>query len=41
MLFEPGHDLDEIARQVPVIELDFQDVVPAVLDGTGRAGERE
>ena len=31
MFVEPRHDLDEIARHVPVIELLLQDPVPGVL----------
>src|SRR5690349_21457680 len=35
------HDLDEIARLVPDIELKFQDSVPAILDRSGRTRQRE
>ena len=39
VFFEAGHDFDEIARPVAHVELPFQDVVPAVLHCTRRAGQ--
>ena len=41
MLVEPRHDLHEIARHMPVVELWLQYAVPGVLAGAGRAGQRE
>src|SRR5690242_9117297 len=41
MLEEARHQLDQIARQVPVIELPFQDLLPAVATGARRAGQGE
>src|SRR5690606_303661 len=39
--FEPGHELDESAGEVAVIEVMDEDLVPSVLAGAGRAGQRE
>src|SRR5205085_7691781 len=36
---ESGHDLDEIARLVPRVQLPFEDMVPAVLHRAGRTGQ--
>src|SRR5690348_15895251 len=41
VLLKPGHELDEIARAVPIVELVLDDIVPAVAAGAGRAGKRE
>lgn len=41
MLIKPGHDLNEIAGQVAVIELGFENTVPGILAGAGRAGQHE
>ncbi len=41
MLVEAGHDLDEVAGAVAVVELVQQDAVPGVLAGAGRAGDAE
>src|SRR5690349_8191710 len=41
MLLKARHELDEVARAVPVVELVADDVLPAVAAGAGRAGERE
>src|ERR1700733_11113507 len=39
VLVEPRHDLDEIARAVPIIELMHQNFVPGVLAGARRTGQ--
>ena len=41
VFLQARHDLDEIARPVPHVELPFQNVVPPVLHRTGRAGQGE
>lgn len=41
MLFEPGHDLDEIAGHVAIVELMDEDAVPAVPAGAGTARKGE
>src|SRR5262245_29661415 len=41
MLGEARHDLDEVARHVPVVELAFEDMVPAVAAGAGRPRQAE
>ena len=41
VLFQPRHDLDEVAGLVADVELPFQDAVPAVLHRAGRAGQGE
>ena len=41
MLFQPRHDLDEIARPVAYIQLPLQYAGPAILAGAGRAGQAE
>src|SRR5664279_2941839 len=38
---EARHDLDEVARLLPVVELAEEDAVPGVLAGSGRAGQHE
>jgi hypothetical protein len=41
VFLQPGHDLDEVAGHVAVIELMRQDLVPTILAGAGRAGQSE
>src|SRR5579864_8096406 len=41
MFLEPRHQLDEVARPVPVVELVLDDVVPTIAAGAGRAGQGE
>src|SRR4051812_46502801 len=41
MLVQPRHDLDEIAGTGAVVELGFEDAVPAVAAGTGRTWKAE
>src|SRR3954453_6577896 len=41
MLVQPRHDLDEIAGARAVVELGFEDAVPAVAAGAGRTWEAE
>src|SRR6266700_6905744 len=41
VFFQPRHDLDEVAGLMTVIELLFQDSVPAIFDRTGRSGKRK
>ena len=41
VFFEPRHDLDEIARLVPVIELALENPVPAILHRARGSGQRE
>jgi len=41
MLLQPRHQLDQIARAQPVVELVPDNLLPAVAAGAGRAGERE
>src|SRR5688572_1997745 len=41
VLIQPRHDLHEVARPVPVIELIFQDLIPGIAAGTGRTGYTE
>ena len=35
MFVEAGHDLDEVARAIAIIELVDEDAVPGVLAGAG------
>src|SRR6516165_6519641 len=41
MLLQPGHELGEIAGTEADIELEAQDLLPAIAAGAGRAGQRE
>lgn len=41
MFLQPGHQLDQVAGPVPAVELEAQDIVPAVLAGAGGAGQGE
>src|SRR5665213_1476040 len=41
MFLEAGHQLDQIAGPLPVVELVLDDVFPAVAAGAGRSGQRE
>lgn len=41
VLAEPGHDLDEVAGHVAVVELRLDDAVPGVPAGARRAGQHE
>src|SRR5688572_23518063 len=41
MLIEAGHDLDEIAGPVTIIELILEDQIPAVAAGAGRPRQAE
>src|SRR5687767_14850432 len=36
MLLQPGHDLDEVAGCVSIVELVLEDEIPAVATGAGR-----
>jgi hypothetical protein len=35
VLFEAGHDLDEVARLMPGIELQLQDSIPGIAASAG------
>src|SRR5580658_10050818 len=41
MLLQPRHQLDQIARPKPVVQLVPQNILPGVAAGAGRAGEGE
>lgn len=39
MLFQPRHQFDQIAGPVPAVELIAQNIIPAILAGSGRSGQ--
>src|SRR3546814_16849126 len=41
VFLQARHELDEVARPMAGVELELQDVLPAVLAGRGRPGQRE
>src|SRR5688500_13642792 len=41
MLVQPRHQLDQVAGAQAVVELELQDLLPAVAGGAGRAGQGE
>ena len=41
MLLEPRHQLHQVAGPEPVVELEYQDVVPGVLHRAGAARQRK
>src|SRR3546814_12209934 len=41
VFLQARHELDEVARPMAVVERELQDVLPAVLSGPGRRGQRE
>src|SRR6476646_1170254 len=41
LALEARHDLDEAARAVAIVELQFEDAVPAILAGSGRPWQAE
>jgi hypothetical protein len=40
VFLEAGHDLDEVAGAVAIVELPFQDLVPGVAAGAGNLASR-
>src|SRR5215475_9038361 len=41
MLLKPRHQLDQVAGAPAAVELPFENIVPAVAAGAGRAGQGE